>query len=92
MTPFTLGLSGWRVTVTIPGSNSTRRQPPQSAATRESSAWIHRRAAPAPRVAESVSLIVWRVPKETSVESVRRMRAGSTSARAAASAASRGRP
>ncbi|NUO63648.1 MAG: hypothetical protein HOQ34_08765, partial [Gemmatimonadaceae bacterium] len=39
-----------------------------------------------------MSLIVWRVPKETSVESVRRMRAGSTSARAAASAASRGRP
>src|ERR1035437_8891418 len=45
-----------------------------------------------PRDSEAVSLIVFRVPNETSAESVWRMRAGETSASAADSAASRWRP
>jgi hypothetical protein len=69
------------------GSPSTRlrwyetsRHPPQSAEIRSSSALIQRRAAPMPRVSESVSESVLRVPKPTSVRMSRSMRSGEASA------------
>ena len=55
----------------------TSRQSPQALEILRNSASIQRRAAPMPRVAETVSLSVWRVPKLTSVVTSARMRAGS---------------
>ena len=45
----------------------TSRQPPQSREIRWNSSKIQRRAAPMPRVSDSVSDSVWRVPKPTRV-------------------------
>src|SRR5258708_4958666 len=92
LTMFTIGRCGGPRISIIAGSYSTRRHPPH--------AWLYplsllkryRRAAPIPRVLLRVSLIVCRVPKETSVESVARISDAEMSAIAAARAASRVRP
>jgi hypothetical protein len=54
----------------------TWRHPPQSREIFSNSAKIHRRAAPIPRVAETVSDAVCRVPNATSARIVSSMRAG----------------
>ena len=65
-------LDCWRISITA-GSYSTRRHPPHALLYPVSFAKRYRRAAPIPRTLLTVSLMVWRVPNETSVESVSRM-------------------
>jgi len=59
---------------------STSRHPPQAAEMRSNSAFTQRRAAPMPRVWETVSERVWRVPKPTSRVMSARMRSAETAA------------
>src|SRR4051812_30056046 len=88
-TTFTTGRFGWRRISIIAGSYSTRRQPPQADAYPLNLVNRYRRAAPMPRVPLVVSLIVWRVPNDTSAESVARISDAEISAIVAASASSR---
>ena len=60
------------------GLVETSRQPPQASEIRRNSASIQRRAAPMPRVSDTVSDSVWRVPKPASVRMSASMRSADT--------------